>query len=442
MFSVTVSAIPGANLQWLKDGVTVPGATQSVFTIDAVRLTDLGTYAVVATNLVGSATSTGAALVIAAPPVFTAQPVSQTAAARSDVTFVVSASGGPAPTFQWKKNGVTIPGATNATLFLKGVEKADEGSYSVEASNSMGWAISNRATLVVNATSSQGTGGAQPPAAGTGSSPELSKQSRIVNLSVRAKVGGVADGLIVGFVINGSTRKPMLLRGVGPTLSVFGVSDALPDPIMSLYSGAALASSNDDWRTSTNVTEISEASARLGAFGLPEAGADAAILTALDAGAYTVQVKGKTPEAGVALVEVYDAAQDNPASLVNLSVRTHVGSGADAPNVGFVITGTGPKRVVVRAVGPTLSIFGVPDVIADPQLELYRGGVRIDQNDNWGGASSLVAAFEQVGAFGFKDAASRDAALLVTLEPGAYTVVVSGQGGSSGTALVEVYDVP
>ena len=119
---------------------------------------------------------------------------------------------------------------------------------------------------------------------------------------------------------------------------------------------------------------------------------------------------------------------------------TYVGTGTDAPNLGFVIAGTSAKRILIRAVGPALAQFGVTGVIADPQFELYREGVRIDQNDNWGGLAMLTNAFEQVGAFGMKDASSRDAALLATLEPGAYSVVVSGQGGTTGVTLIEIYD--
>ncbi len=440
VFAVSVSAIPGANVQWMKNHVAIPGATRSVFTIDSVRVEDLAVYAAVATNAVGSASSGDAELLIASPPVLTTQPSSQTVAARSDVTFLVSATGGPAPTLQWKKNGVNIPGATTEALVLRAVEKADEGIYTVEVANIMGWVVSNRASLVVNATSSLRSGGGIS-SAGTNSMPSGSfDSSRIVNLSVRARVGGAADSLIAGFVISGGSTKPMLLRGIGPALKVFGVSDALSDPTMALYSGAMLTSSNDDWRSNTNMAQIVATSARLGAFGLPESGADAALLTSLEAGAYTVQISGKNSDVGVALVEVYDAALDSPASLVNLSVLTYVGTGTDAPNLGFVIAGTSAKRILIRAVGPALAQFGVTGVIADPQFELYREGVRIDQNDNWGGLAMLTNAFEQVGAFGMKDAGSRDAALLATLEPGAYSVVVSGQGGTTGVTLIEIYD--
>jgi hypothetical protein len=159
-------------------------------------------------------------------------------------------------------------------------------------------------------------------------------------------------------------------------------------------------------------------------------------------GAYTVQLTGKDAQTGVALVELYDATTSGNAKLVNLSVRTYIGSGADAPNVGFVIAGSTPRRLLIRAVGPTLGGFGVTDAINDPQLELYRGSVRVDGNDNWGGSASMGTTFAQVGAFGFGDGGSKDSVLLTTLEPGAYTVVVSGVNGSKGIGLVEVYDAP
>jgi hypothetical protein len=164
-------------------------------------------------------------------------------------------------------------------------------------------------------------------------------------------------------------------------------------------------------------------------------------MATLNTGAYTVQLNGKE-STGVALVEVYDAAANGFARLVNLSVRAQIGEGSEAPNVGFVIAGTGPRRVMIRAVGPSLEAFGVTDAIRDPQIELFRGATRIDQNDNWDGSDTLSATFALVGAFGFADNSSRDAVLLTTLDPGAYTVVISGMNGAKGIGLVELYDVP
>jgi hypothetical protein len=144
----------------------------------------------------------------------------------------------------------------------------------------------------------------------------------------------------------------------------------------------------------------------------------------------------------VALVEVYDAASGNAAKLANLSVRAYIGNGADVPNVGFVVAGTMPKKVLIRAVGPTLGAFGVTDALTDPQLELYRDGMRIDFNDNWGGSAALRETFGQVGAFAFADESSRDSVLVASLAPGTYTVVASGANGTTGVSLVELYELP
>jgi hypothetical protein len=181
---------------------------------------------------------------------------------------------------------------------------------------------------------------------------------------------------------------------------------------------------------------------RVGAFSLADRTSDSALMATLVNGAYTVQLSGKDSSSGVALVEVYDAASTGLSKLVNLSVRAYVGGGSEVPNVGFVVSGSASRKIMIRAVGPTLGAFGVTDSISDPQLELFRGSTRVDQNDNWGGSATLSSTFAEVGAFGFADATSRDAVLVTILEPGAYTVVVSGVNGAKGTGLVEVYDVP
>lgn len=432
---------PAPTYQWTKNGATITGATGSSYVINSVRDTDFATYRMVATNNQGSTTSNAANLVLAAAPVISAQPVALSAASGSTATFSVTVAASPAPDFQWKKNGVKISGATNSTLVLSRISSSDAASYSVEASNSVGWVVSRPATLSVTAASSSGrrraNGSLEDETFVDGS-----EESRIVNLSVRSRAGSGDNALIVGFVVGAGSTKPMLLRGVGPALADFGVSDVLVDPKISLFSGSELTASNDDWALDSNAPKIASTGAILGAFNLREASADSAMLADLPAGAYTVQVGGKNSETGVALVEVYDAEASAPAALVNLSVRTFVGTGDEAPNLGFVVSGSVAKKVLIRAVGPTLGDFGVSGVLADPQLELFKNGARIAINDNWEGDSSLATAFTSVGAFGFANPNSKDAVLLATLEPGAYTVVASGVGGSTGIALVEVYDVP
>ena len=144
------------------------------------------------------------------------------------------------------------------------------------------------------------------------------------------------------------------------------------------------------------------------------------------------------------IAEIYDAtpvAAYTAATprLLNVSVRKHLGSGV---TMGFTVGGTGSKTILIRAVGPTLGGFGVPDTVADPQLALFNGAsAQIGENDNWGGTAALTAAYAQVGAFGLPSA-SKDAALLATLAPGGYSVRVSGVATTTGVALVEVYEVP
>jgi hypothetical protein len=166
----------------------------------------------------------------------------------------------------------------------------------------------------------------------------------------------------------------------------------------------------------------------------------------LTAGGYTVQVAGTTSAAGLVIAEIYDAAGAARTAatprLINLSTLAQIDPGATLA-VGFVIGGTAPCRVLVRAVGPTLgTAFGIGGVMADPGLVLFSNdtGQQIGANDDWGGTAALASAMSSVGAFALGDPASRDAGLVVTLPPGAYSVRVSGKNATGGTAIVEVYE--
>jgi hypothetical protein len=244
---------------------------------------------------------------------------------------------------------------------------------------------------------------------------------------------------MVGFNLSGTGTKPVLLRAIGPTLGVFGVSGAMTDPLMRLATAAGVAvQQNDNWAGATPVTS---AASRVGAFALDPASLDAAILPSLSAGSYTAQV---TPaSAGVApgsvLVEVYDAESAGGSRLANISARAPVGTGADILILGFAISGSGNRNVLIRAVGPTLGAFGVADVLADPKLELFRGETLVRSSDNWNG--TLAPAFASVGAFALTPN-SRDAALALALAPGSYTAQVSGVGATTGFVLVEIYELP
>jgi hypothetical protein len=230
------------------------------------------------------------------------------------------------------------------------------------------------------------------------------------------------------------------VRAVGPTLASFGVSGALADPQLQLLSGSTVIASNDNWLA----TDAAAMSA-VGAFALGAGSADAAIVTTLGPGGYTTPVSAPAGTLGIVLIECYDGATaDTTVRLVNASARAFVGAGDGILIPGFVITGSGTVKLLVRAIGPALTAFGVPGVLADPQLTLYQGSTEVASNNDWStaaNATDVAAAASAAGAFALTPG-SRDAALLVTLPAGAYTAAVSGVNGATGTALVEVYVVP
>ncbi len=284
------------------------------------------------------------------------------------------------------------------------------------------------------------SGGTNPPA------------SRLMNLSTRGFVGRDDQILIPGFVIAGPNPKRVLVRAAGPALGAFGVPQPLRDPTLTIYNGnGAVVASNNDW-SAQNSPGLVNVMQRLGAFPFNAASRDAAIFVTLNPGAYSVQVRGISAgfgignETGVALVEVYDAQDDADNSrLVNIATRAQVGGGAGVMISGFFVQGDVPKTLLIRAVGPGLAAFGITGLLANPRLRVFRGDQVIYENDDWGQgpsseASAISAAAVKTGAFALPTG-SRDAAVLLTLTAGAYSVQVSGVADSTGVALVEVYEV-
>lgn len=277
---------------------------------------------------------------------------------------------------------------------------------------------------------------------------------RLVNLSARVRVqeGDASRSFIAGFVVTGPSPKRMVLRAVGPALSGFGVQAPLANPLLRVYDqNGRVLMENDDW----SGADMRAAFVRLGAFALAPASKDAALLATLPPGAYTLQVVAQGGE-GVALVEIYDASEVPALELqqvINLSTRALVGTGEAVLAAGFVVTGSVPKRVLVRGVGPGLSGFGVTGVLEDPALRIFQGGSVIAQNDDWqtpttvsavqsaATGAELAAAAAATGAFALQDG-SRDAGLIVVLSPGAYTAIVNGVNETTGAGMVEVYELP
>lgn len=272
-------------------------------------------------------------------------------------------------------------------------------------------------------------------------------RGRISNVSMRGRVSGATGPLIAGFVVAGERLQPVLIRAVGPSLAPLGVSDALAAPQLAIHRGTAKLDEGGAWGVEFNRYRIAAAAARVGAFPLAASGRDAAKLLTLAPGAYTAQVTTENPLGGVALLEVYAVGEDDaiiaPAGLLNVAARAVVEATDGSLIAGFVVEGTAPRRLLLRAVGPTLASFGVDGTLADPAITLLSGSSIVATNDDWNVGLAAVEIRDsavRVGAFAFPPA-SRDAALLVTLRPGSYTLQVRGRPGTSGTALVEAYEV-
>jgi uncharacterized protein (DUF1800 family) len=269
---------------------------------------------------------------------------------------------------------------------------------------------------------------------------------RLANLSTRAQVGGGNNAATVGFVIGPGVAKNVLIRAVGPTLAQYNVTGVNPDPQIVVYDGdGRKLVSNDNWGTVVSPAGVATNSTftSAGAFTLASGTRDAALVTTLSPGKYTAQVSGVGSAAGIALVEVYDLT--GASRLINLSTRAQVGTGSGILVSGLGLApGSGVRKILVRAAGPALLGYSVTDYLADPAIAvLDANATQLASNDNWDStnAAALSAAFAQAGAFPFSPG-SKDAALLIDLPPGAnYTVQVSGVGGTTGTALIEVYDL-
>lgn len=268
--------------------------------------------------------------------------------------------------------------------------------------------------------------------------------ARLINLSARAAVAP-SQILIAGFFVQGGSGHPILMRAVGPSLAQFGITDYMPDPRLDLFSGDRLVQSNDNWGDMQSGFGIADTAAGLQAFPLPLGSKDAAMVPILFSGLYTTHVSNADGEGGVVLIEAYDARGRDPnARLLNLSIRSEVGLGEKRLIAGFVVQGSAPARLLIRAVGPGLAQFGVTGVLTHPTMAIYRNQDRLLTNTGWSTAGvtyDLIGAAKTVAAFPLQ-IGSADSAVAVTLEPGSYTVQVSGLGETTGEALAEIYVLP
>ena len=233
--------------------------------------------------------------------------------------------------------------------------------------------------------------------------------------------------LIAGFVVIGSDPKEVIIRGLGQTLTRFGVSDALQNPVPELHNKTSMMSANDDWRSAANASQI-PINYR------PADSHESAVMATLPPGAYTTILSGKNFTTGNGLLEVYSA----PSALTNVSTRGFVGTGDRVLIGGFISGGRiGSIQVIIRALGPTLTQFGVSNALADPTLALIDGnGNVLASNDNCKNTQQTV-----IQNTGFAPPNDLESAILATLPNGNYTAIVSGKNGITSVGLLEVYKV-
>jgi sugar lactone lactonase YvrE len=258
-----------------------------------------------------------------------------------------------------------------------------------------------------------------------------------VNLATRVHVLTGDNVVIAGFIVTGTGGKQVIIRGLGPSLTAAGVQGALQDPILELhYPGGVTVSTNDNWKDS-------QAASAIQASGLaPKDDREAAFSYNLPPGTYTIVMKGKNNGTGIGLIEIYDVDGSPACQLANISTRGHVGTGEDVLIGGFILGGNG-ARVLVRALGPSLTKAGIAGALSDPQLSLRDGnGVEIASNEFWGITYTIDDTNpDQISATGIPPSDLHEAAIVATLPAGNYTAIVRGSDGVTGTGLVEVYNL-
>lgn len=265
--------------------------------------------------------------------------------------------------------------------------------------------------------------------------PTPSAACHLANISTRVKIGVSDNVLIGGFIIRGTQPKKLMLRAIGPSLTAWGMPNAMADPVLELHdSSGGLVAVNNDWQTGAQMAEIQTSGMA------PSHSAESALIVTLSPGNYTVVVSGVGGGQGIGLVEAYEF-DGNMTRFINISTRGRVGAGEEEPMIGgFIVQGGAAKRVIVRALGPSLAGGPSPVVnaLADPFLELHDGnGNALAVNDDWSNSPQVA----EIVATGLPPVNNSESAIVKTLGPGNYTAVVRGVNNTTGVALVEVYDL-
>lgn len=458
-----LNPVDGQTYQWYKDDVAISGATGSSYSSGStVTTASGGRYKVKVTNSVGSTMSAEAVITVinrSTGPTFTTQPSNQTAYTGGSVTFTATATGNSTISYQWRKNGTAISGATSSSLTLNNLQSSDAGNYSVLASNADGSTASAIAQLTVAASippsitsqpTSQvgGKGGSASFSVSATGTPAPTYQWKKNGADISGATSSTlswsslatADGGNYSVVVTnsgGSVTSNVVSLTVydqqpyAPTITNQPQSRAyaLGESVTLTVGAGGLPTPTIQWyKNGTPVGGGNSETLSLGKMTNDLAGDYHAIAT---------NVLGSASSNVAKITVAIDTER-----LVNVSTRASAGKDANTLIAGFVISGNTPKNVLIRAVGPSLVPLGVTNVLANPQLKLFKQQDPILSNDDWSTGNStaeIIATANRLGAFAL-DAGSRDAVILTQLNPGVYTAHVTTSDASSGTALLEVYD--
>lgn len=254
------------------------------------------------------------------------------------------------------------------------------------------------------------------------------------SISTRGVVGTNDNVMIAGFKIGGApgSTKRVLIRGIGPSLTQFGVTDVVQDPILELHPASGVVVTNDNWATAANANEIPPSL-------VPGDARESAILATLPSGGHTAILRGAGGTVGNGLVQVYDLTTNTAIPITSLSTRGSVGTDDKVMIAGLIIDGSPgtTKKVLLRGIGPSLTQYGVPDVLANPLLTLHKADGSTIANDDWAQWPNQAEIPDDL-----KPQFPSESVIVVTLPPGPSTVVLSGAGQSTGNALVEIYTLP
>jgi hypothetical protein len=252
-----------------------------------------------------------------------------------------------------------------------------------------------------------------------------------LNIATRLQIQSGDNVLVAGFIITGpaGVTKKVLIRGIGPSLANFGVAGSIPDPLLELHKADGTVVTNDNWQQGANAAQIPAGFA-------PSSSLESAIYTDLGPGNYTAILKGAHNETGVALAEVYDFETASAVKLANIATRGFVNTGDNVMIGGFIIGGTEPANVLVRAIGPSLTQFGVQGALQATTLELHDSNGSVIGNEGWRNTQEA-----EITATTIPPSNDNEAAILATLVPGNYTAVVRGKNNTTGIAVVEAYNL-